>query len=125
MLTENQQKWLAALRSGKYAQGQCDLHRGDRFCCLGVAAELFKTPETKIETYKGENGPLYVYDENTTVAPDYVIEALGLLGGFGNKRDEESGAPRYTLSLAQLNDTGKSFAEIADIFEANLSEYTK
>lgn len=37
-------KWVAALRSGKYAQGQKALctpgKNFDRFCCLGVACDL-------------------------------------------------------------------------------------
>ena len=31
------QKWLAALRSGEYEQGQSQLHEFGEFCCLGVA----------------------------------------------------------------------------------------
>ena len=33
-------KWLAALRSGKYLQGRNRLRRGNRFCCLGVLADV-------------------------------------------------------------------------------------
>ncbi len=32
---------VAALRSGRYKQGKNQLRRGDRFCCLGVACDLY------------------------------------------------------------------------------------
>ena len=32
--------WLVALRSGDYKQGRRALRVGDRFCCIGVAADL-------------------------------------------------------------------------------------
>lgn len=33
-------KWVAALRSGKYKQGQKALLKDDKFCCLGVACAI-------------------------------------------------------------------------------------
>lgn len=35
--TEHTQKWLDALRSGKYAQTRGKLTDGNGYCCLGVA----------------------------------------------------------------------------------------
>lgn len=47
---ENIRKWIVALRSKKYEQGAGALCSNDRkFCCLGVACELFR-----IETGGGE-----------------------------------------------------------------------
>lgn len=34
--------WIKALRSGNYQQGESALHlKGDGYCCLGVACDLF------------------------------------------------------------------------------------
>lgn len=35
------EKWLKALRSGEYKQGQSELYNGeDKYCCLGVACDV-------------------------------------------------------------------------------------
>ena len=33
--------WVRALRSGKYRQGKGQLKRGNNYCCLGVASEVY------------------------------------------------------------------------------------
>jgi len=41
---ENIEHWLAALRSGKYTQGRgCLRSIEDKFCCLGVACDVYMT----------------------------------------------------------------------------------
>ena len=35
------EKWLKALRSGKYKQGKGELREGGKFCCLGVLCDLY------------------------------------------------------------------------------------
>ena len=113
---ENQDRWIAALRSGKYKQGKKFLHQADgSMCCLGVAAVLFKPDEVEPVLL----GEAYAYDNMFCTAPSYVCEALGI---------EWAGSPRnHTInkSLAAMNDAGKTFEEIADIFEANREVYTK
>lgn len=42
MLNENAKKWVQALRSGEYKQGKDALRDNDKFCCLGVACEVYK-----------------------------------------------------------------------------------
>ena len=39
----NRKKWVAALRSGKYKQGKGQLYDNldEKYCCLGVACDLF------------------------------------------------------------------------------------
>lgn len=114
MLTENQQLWVDALRSGKYEQGQSHLCKDGKYCCLGVAADLFKTPKTKITA-----DFITYFDDHRDTAPPYVIDALNLRDRIGGTMLEETWP-----SLAHLNDDGKTFSEIADIFEQNISMYT-
>ena len=41
-MNENAKKWVAALRSGEYKQGQYNLRSDqDHFYCLGVACDLY------------------------------------------------------------------------------------
>lgn len=40
MNQEIKEKWVKALRSGKYKQGGGFLRKGDRFCCLGVLCDV-------------------------------------------------------------------------------------
>jgi hypothetical protein len=98
-LNANAKEWVQALRSGKYAQGWYQLKRDDdRFCCLGVACELAMKAGV-IKRYEPSNGAL----------PRSVRLWLGLKhenGDYG------------TASLANDNDHGKSFGDIADIIES-------
>lgn len=62
-------KWVAALRSGKYQQTFGQLQKGDAYCCLGVAQELFKgSPLSPSEKTFGNMTPscaeYYGFNEN-------------------------------------------------------------
>ena len=111
----NQTLWLAALRSGSYAQGTGYLKKDDRFCCLGVACEIFPKPQDlKIRLL--DDGVIR-FGSTTTKAPDYVIEALQLHSELGG------GRLIADQNLAKLNDEGKTFAELADLIEASPATY--
>ena len=100
-------KWVKALRSGDYDQGETFLLRfkGDRaqYCCLGVLLEL-------------EHGE----DAWDTMRPEESLYGSGsgyLYTDLGRKPNFSAEHQRH---LAFLNDTGKSFEEIADYIEENL-----
>ena len=40
-MTNHIEEWVEALRSGEYKQGGGKLRNGDKFCCLGVACDLY------------------------------------------------------------------------------------
>ena len=112
-------KWVAALRSGDYQQGTGNLDDMGKFCCLGVACRLtdiptrssFNTPLPtppaayfhKVETW-WQSLPKNVY---RVVNPVVYVEDV-------------------PWRLAELNDGtparpgGMTFAEIADLIEAQL-----
>jgi hypothetical protein len=110
MDAELKSKWLTALRNGQYAQGRNFLRRNsdgtDGFCCLGVLCDL--VDPTK---WMGESdGGTRVYSEiegGRCWAPITVEHAAKMT------HDE-------SITLAKMNDDGKSFAEIADYIEAKL-----
>ena len=104
--------WVKALRSGKYGQAQGRLaEAGNSFCCLGVLCSL--APQEVGEFI----GDLFIYTNSEgneagerEKLPRPVREWSGVKGSYGE---------RFTkFSLADLNDYGKTFAEIADIIES-------
>lgn len=97
--------WIAALRSGKYKQGKRKLRVEDRYCCLGVACEVLG-----IEGVKDSEG-YYCYSNLFAVAPQKVVEELGLINEVGSRNDGST-------NLTRLNDEGKTFEEIANELES-------
>jgi hypothetical protein len=124
-LTPNQQQWITALRSGGYTQGQTRLHTNKGFCCLGVAAKEFLTSDVEV-TESGVGGiTLWSYNGEPDMAPDYVMDALGLICPNGTSENQLT-APNdiaNSLMLTTMNDNGKTFEQIADIIEANPENY--
>lgn len=110
-LTPFAQKWVAALRSGKYKQGggclRQELEDGYRHCCLGVACEV-AIEEGLIESYDGDKPLLDARPE--------VQNALALAtprGSYDGPKGSYDGG-----CLTEANDQRTSFAEIADIIES-------
>jgi len=106
MDAEFKAKWVAALRSGEYAQVREYLHltrpENSGFCCIGVACDVAGIPG-----YDDGHGHME-YDGLTGCPSDAVRYSLGL--------DLEP-----SRVLVKMNDDdGKSFAEIADWIEAHL-----
>ena len=111
---ENRHKWIAALRSGEYDQGRTVLRSGDAFCCLGVACDISSLGEWG--RWK-DGAPVYKTKKETHMRelPLAVQDWLGLRtekGQFVLGGDGEG-----TISLANLNDTGFTFEQIADLIE--------
>jgi len=103
-LTEAQQLWVDALRSGKYEQTTGQLLKDGRYCCLGVACEVAMYHGVIFE-YDGENGDL---------TGNFVGDWLEITTDKGPYTQEK---------LIDLNDKEKkSFSEIADYIESCLSE---
>ena len=109
----NVNKWVAALRSGKYQQGFGSLNINGNYCCLGVLADINNIP-----TRKSAASTIVCYDflpwenndENFGTIPD---EWWLTHTGF-----------RHTLKsqLITMNDIDKkSFADIANRIESELS----
>ena len=117
-LTEKQKirrSWIRALRSGKYKQTDTVLHRteegNDYFCCLGVLCEL-AVKEGIIEPGKTKGENVYYSRKSYQVLPKKVQLWAGLKTNVGDFKDTYSEG-----SLADLNDGGTPFSEIATIIE--------
>lgn len=103
-------KWVAALRSGKYKQGVHNLRSlDDKYCCLGVLCEIsgVKSKAT---------GDGYYYEGNGYRLTDKVQKLTGVKSEYGNLGDDD-------IKLSDLNDQGVqnvgrlTFDEIADIIQ--------
>lgn len=108
---ENVAKLVAALRSGKFEQAHNQLRAGDRFCCLGVACEIYRR-----ETSGGQWSGSYFHSENSSGHwLDLPAAVANWLGGCNSGFDVTIGGTED--SLANHNDHGRTFAEIADALE--------
>lgn len=112
-MNENAKKWVEALRSGEYQQTQGTLRnmrRGDSYCCLGVACEIYRKEFGGEWLDLDEDGWPYFLDRSANL-PDDVQGWLGLKTSTGSFGDGDA-------SLAGRNDDGASFDEIADLIES-------
>lgn len=105
------EKWIAALRSGKYKQGRNNLNNNGAYCCLGVLCEVYleNCDEPKIE-------------KRTEIGYDNLVFYGGWSAGLPDEVHVWSGLSNLSPSqLIYLNDkANKSFAEIADYIEEKL-----
>lgn len=108
MTPELKSNWVAALRSGKYTQGQTYLRsKNDKYCCLGVLADLcgVKWDTISPNTY----GFYEVIPENVRYTAVTV---------FSFQYAKNVGLPQDVLSkLINLNDRGVPFDRIANYIE--------
>jgi hypothetical protein len=107
-------KWVEVLRSGKYRQGREALvarkpGKHVSYCCLGVLCNLAVEEGIIEKHWRGGYGS----NNDIHYLPQKVQNWAGLqtiAGGFGKHP--------ITDSLANLNDEGSSFKEIADVIES-------
>jgi hypothetical protein len=112
MNPEVKARWVAALRSGKYKQGQKVLRSAkDKFCCLGVLCDI-KNPAQWDSGLCG-----YEFAGHVHFVPSEIREWAGLPQSLGGAEVTINGT---IDSLADHNDAGRTFAEIADAIEQQL-----
>ena len=106
MQSELKSKWIEALRSGKYNQGESYLRHENQYCCLGVLCEVMGI---------GWVGP----DEEGDYYPDVEGHRdFSMLTAALLSRAELLNVEQETL--AQMNDNGVQFPQIADYIEETL-----
>jgi hypothetical protein len=113
MKTQIKQQWLSALRSGEYTQARWNLQTEQGFCCLGVLCDLYaKETGTEWEVTTTEDDEPFTYynfDEHSNHLPVSVMKWADL--------DCDNPVVKGELSLAELNDGGFTFEEIAQLIE--------
>ncbi len=104
-------RWIKALRSGKYIQGRNKLLRkelyNNTYCCLGVAGAIC-----------GINEEVLV--ENSMLHDKFMKDVPKILSSNNNLTTDSDGND-LAEKLAQMNDSGKwSFNRIASYIEKYL-----
>lgn len=115
---EDKARWIDALRSGKFRQGEGNLRRkqsnnGVRHCCLGVYAEVCGVEFTPILPPITTGTVIYSFQ-----FPEYREDYTTLPEGWARPRGISDEVQNH---LMKMNDEdGCSFTEIADWVDANL-----
>lgn len=108
---------VKALRSNRYKQTTRALKINKNYCCLGVLCKISKLGKFgRIKSTSSNEGayPYIIKGElhEISVLPKRVMEWAGMNSDIGILENDAE-------TLANYNDTGKSFLEIADIIEQN------
>lgn len=106
-------RWVEALRSGEYKQGENTLLRDGKFCCLGVACVVAGVQDINSVCSYGfiEFDP--ANKPEVLKVPDILrgdTPVTNVLASLNDGRDEQGTS----------EDKKKSFNEIADYIEKNL-----
>jgi hypothetical protein len=98
-------KWVKALKSGKFKQGQSKLQRDNKFCCLGVLCKI--APKEVTLNTTGKTGKLKgftLFDQENVLKWSGMQSALGVIS--------------YCVpSLAEHNDKEVPFKLIAALIK--------
>ena len=107
MKADIKRRWVEALRSGEYEQGNLRLRDDGAHCCLGVLCDVHD-PTGWVEG-GARDGFSYRYGTVTDPIglPDPLREAIGMNS-------------HYEGIVISMNDSGSTFAEIADWIEAHI-----
>jgi hypothetical protein len=125
-------KWVKALRSGKYKQGETYLKQFNdngqaKHCCLGVLCELYndsmkknhkKTLSTKIRSKHSTD--CVTFNNKEGELPKVVMKWADIYDPIGRFEAENPDYGTDMYCLADLNDSGKKFTTIANIIEKNM-----
>lgn len=122
--------WLEALRDPTRKQAQSVLSNGKGMCCLGVACDISDLGEWSPQRHEGfQYTPSNGDNPEDRGLPLSVSKWLGLptsaahhpenprIPGLRVRPERRPADGDETVSLAQLNDSGFTFAQIADVIE--------
>jgi hypothetical protein len=127
MDVEVKRRWIAALRSGKYPQGQGCLRKDSGYCCMGVLCDLYDSnlwrSQKSFYSFQGERWYLSPYilfwSGLTANNPDVMVACQECDSAQPFECECVGGMTKATLS--KLNDEYRwSFDRIADIIEEQL-----
>jgi hypothetical protein len=107
-------EWVKALRSGTYTQGKELLRTSDGgYCCLGVLCELSALGQWEQDRY-GDGFSFAKLADKTErredILPAWVAREFGFVNADGTVECDP-------WELAQMNDEGSTFEELADVIE--------
>jgi uncharacterized protein YeaC (DUF1315 family) len=129
------QKWIDALRSGKYEQGSEKLRGANGYCCLGVLCDLYAQEHNTQWEFRGydENGdetnphPMdyWYFEDRSEFLPESVMDWAGLKTPNPSVRvycedSDDEDTRYYTDEIANVNDSGYTFNDLSKIIQEQL-----
>lgn len=137
MNPEIKAEWLAALRSGEFkqAQGVLQVRDTNAYCCLGVLCRLaVNHGVAQILNDEYPDSVVYAALDGSTRSSEILPRAIAEWAGLHTDPDVDTFQPEDCdddhgegpcdctgwRSLAELNDGGSSFLEIAQYIEEQL-----
>ena len=109
MNQEIKAKWLNALRSGEYKQTDDQLRDSQGYCCLGVLCDL----------HSKETNTNWIQDTYLTEEVS-LPRAVKIWINFVSANKTTVVIKNVSRTLAEHNDDGRTFLEIADAIESQL-----
>jgi len=113
MNPEIKARWVAALRSGEYKKTTGKLRAKGGFCCLGVLCNLHAQDHPEIAAKQKKKGE---YMGQAELLPWTVRDWAGLSSSGGGQVRIDG----CRDTLANHNDNGVSFKQLADAIEEQL-----
>lgn len=102
-------QWIEALESGEYKQCRFTMKRDDRYCCLGVLCDILEP-----DAWGGfDPDRARSHEGNVSLPGSSIAQKV-----FGLKAAMTTRPVGVDVSIDELNDTGSSFEEIAQIIES-------
>ena len=113
MRPELKAQWIAALRSGKYSQGQHELRTPhDTFCCLGVLCDVINPSGWTRVPQNAAVGAIVAWRHEVGDGPDEAVGSHTAVRGNAVGLSES-----FIGGLIAMNDSGSTFEEIADVLQ--------
>lgn len=119
MIKEKAMELVKALRSGDYTQIEGRLKTDEGFCCLGVMCDLDQNSNEWNKRHPDQR--YYTYLNCSVGLPMDTMSFFGMKtndGSLPNHLPIKIGDISYS-SLAEANDKGCTFNQIADYIETN------
>lgn len=121
-------KWIKALRSGKFKQCRGALQRPEGHCCLGVLTEIY-IHEKGMGAFDSDGYNVDVIsgfapnEDQICLSGEYLPENVRKWAGMDTEKGVFGrGYNKAPDDLANKNDRGKSFKQIANIIKKHWRE---
>ena len=127
---EVKQKWIDALRSGKYEQGSEKLRSVSGYCCLGVLCDLYAQENNTEWEFRGieetnlQPKDYWYFEDQSEFVPESVMDWAGFTENCPvvkiDVEEDDEDSWFYHEGLADLNDSGYTFNELSKLIQEQL-----
>jgi hypothetical protein len=126
MNPEVKQKWIAALRSGKYEQSSERLRSVSGYCCLGVLCDLYAQEHNTQWEFRGNEETnlqpqdYWYFGDESEYLPESVMDWAGLKVPNPSVRIDDEDNCYYEDQIANVNDSGYTFNDLSKLIQEQL-----